>query len=107
VTCTRSNWFSPGTPVSSINIKDRHDITEILLKVALYTKNSKPFIIVGQEKLEYTKRLTIHHNSEKDRPYNGLKKKQDRQYNGLKVSSTPHLNGIQTHVSGVRHWLHR
>jgi hypothetical protein len=30
-------WFSPGTPVSSINKTDRHDITEILLKVALTT----------------------------------------------------------------------
>ena len=28
-------WFSPGTPVSSINETDCHDITEILLKVAL------------------------------------------------------------------------
>jgi hypothetical protein len=26
-------WFSPGTPVSSTNKTDRHDITEILLKV--------------------------------------------------------------------------
>jgi len=26
-------WFSPGTPDSSINKTDRHDITEILLKV--------------------------------------------------------------------------
>jgi hypothetical protein len=30
-------WFSPGPPVSSINKTDRHDITEILLKVALNT----------------------------------------------------------------------
>ena len=30
-------WFSPGTPVSSTNKIDRHDITEILLKVALNT----------------------------------------------------------------------
>jgi hypothetical protein len=30
-------WFSPGTPVSSANKTDRHDITEILLKVALST----------------------------------------------------------------------
>jgi hypothetical protein len=30
-------WFSPGTPVSSINKTDRHDITKILLKVALNT----------------------------------------------------------------------
>jgi len=28
-------WFSPGTPVSSTNETDRHDITEIVLKVAL------------------------------------------------------------------------
>jgi hypothetical protein len=30
-------WFSPGTLVSSINKTDRHDISEILLKVALNT----------------------------------------------------------------------
>ena len=28
-------WFSPGTPVSSTNKTDCHDITEILLKIAL------------------------------------------------------------------------
>ena len=26
-------WFSPGTPVFSTNKTDRHDITEILLKL--------------------------------------------------------------------------
>jgi hypothetical protein len=31
--------FSPGTPVSSITKTGRHDIAEILLKVALNTKN--------------------------------------------------------------------
>ena len=30
-------WFSPGTPVFSTNKTDHHDITEILLKVALNT----------------------------------------------------------------------
>jgi hypothetical protein len=30
-------WFSPGPPDSSTNKTDRHDITEILLKVALNT----------------------------------------------------------------------
>ena len=30
-------WFSPGTPFSSTNKTDRHDIAEILLKVALST----------------------------------------------------------------------
>jgi hypothetical protein len=29
--------FSPGAPVSSTNKADRHDITEILLKMALNT----------------------------------------------------------------------
>jgi hypothetical protein len=36
-------WFSPGTPVSSNNKTDHHDITEILMKVALNTVN-KPSI---------------------------------------------------------------
>jgi hypothetical protein len=31
-------WFSPGTPASSITKIGRHDIAEILLKVALSTK---------------------------------------------------------------------
>jgi hypothetical protein len=30
-------WFYPGPPVSSTNKTDRHDITVILLKVALKT----------------------------------------------------------------------
>jgi hypothetical protein len=30
-------WFSPGPPVSYTNKTDHHDITEILLKVALNT----------------------------------------------------------------------
>ena len=34
-------WFSPGTSVFFTNKTDRHDITEILLKVALSTKNPK------------------------------------------------------------------
>jgi hypothetical protein len=32
-------WVSPGTPVSSTNKTKRHDIAEILLKVALSTIN--------------------------------------------------------------------
>ena len=34
--------FSPGNPVSSINRTDRHDITEILLKVVLNTITLTP-----------------------------------------------------------------
>ena len=32
-------WFSPGTPASSTTKTGRHDIDEILLKVALNTIN--------------------------------------------------------------------
>ena len=35
-------WFFPGTPVSSTNKTDHHDITEILLKVALNTITPHP-----------------------------------------------------------------
>jgi hypothetical protein len=31
-------WFSPGTPASSTTKTGRHDISEILLKVALNTR---------------------------------------------------------------------
>jgi hypothetical protein len=34
-------WFYPGTPASSTTKTGRHDITEILLKVAVTTKNKK------------------------------------------------------------------
>jgi hypothetical protein len=32
-------WFSPGTPASSTSKTGRHEKAEILLKVALNTKN--------------------------------------------------------------------
>ena len=35
--CATGQWFSLGPPVFSTNKTDRHDITEILLKVALKT----------------------------------------------------------------------
>jgi hypothetical protein len=40
-------WFSPGTPVSSTNKTNCHDITEILLKVVLntITLTCNPFVI--------------------------------------------------------------
>ena len=40
-------WFSPGPLVSFTNKTDRHDITEILLKVALNTiKETNPWAVV-------------------------------------------------------------
>jgi hypothetical protein len=45
-------WFSTGTPLSSINKTDRHDIAEILLKVALntiaLTPNEKQWLMSGR-----------------------------------------------------------
>jgi hypothetical protein len=41
-------WFSPGTPASSTTKTARHDIAEILLKVALSTINQiNHLIFVG------------------------------------------------------------
>ena len=37
-------WFSPGTPVSFTNKNDGHNITELLLKVALSTITLNPTI---------------------------------------------------------------
>ena len=35
-------WFSRGTPVSFTNKKDCHDVTELLLKVAINAIASNP-----------------------------------------------------------------
>jgi hypothetical protein len=55
-------WFSPGSPVSSSNKTDRHDITEILSKVALNTINQQKGVIRRRK-------------SKKQRKQNGQKKK--------------------------------
>ena len=39
-------WFSTNTPISSTNKTDRHDITDILLKVAFSTINLKPIDLI-------------------------------------------------------------
>jgi hypothetical protein len=43
-------WFSPGTLASSTTKTGRHDIAEILLKVALSTINSNTVIVILLEK---------------------------------------------------------
>jgi hypothetical protein len=40
-------WFSPGTPASSTTKTGRHDITEILLKVALKHQKSNQILYSG------------------------------------------------------------
>ena len=49
-------WFSPGIPVSSTNKTDSHDITEILLKVALNT-------ITSLQYAEHEMNYLVLHNS--------------------------------------------
>jgi hypothetical protein len=42
-------WFSPGTPASSTTKTGRHDIAEILLKVALkYQKSNEIIFFVSK-----------------------------------------------------------
>ena len=49
-------WFSPGTPASSTTKTGRHDITEILLKVALkHQKESLYIYIIYQSLTPYPK----------------------------------------------------
>jgi hypothetical protein len=43
-------WFSPGTPASSTTITGRHDIAEILLKVALKHQKSNLNLTIYQMK---------------------------------------------------------
>jgi hypothetical protein len=45
---TVGRWFSPGTSVSSINKTARHNITEIVLKVALNTISLKLKLCVSK-----------------------------------------------------------
>jgi hypothetical protein len=39
-------WFSPGTPAFSTTNTGRHDITEILLKVALKHQKKKKYSFI-------------------------------------------------------------
>jgi hypothetical protein len=47
-------WFSPGTPASSTTKTGHHDIAEILLKVALNTKNQS----INQSFIVFEMKLT-------------------------------------------------
>jgi hypothetical protein len=62
-------WFSPGTPASSTTKTGRHDIAEILLKMALNTKYKNKIKInsINQMVIRCSK-------SNNDRQRNGQKK---------------------------------
>ena len=58
----RNRWFSPGTPVSFINKTDRHDIAEILMKVALKHQKSNQINQVTLDKYQ----LLVFFSQDKD-----------------------------------------
>jgi hypothetical protein len=43
---THGRWFSPGTSASSTTKTGRHDIAELLLKVALKHQKSNNYVII-------------------------------------------------------------
>jgi hypothetical protein len=49
--CRTGRWFSHGTPVSSTNKTDHHDIIEILLKVALNAINQTNISVICKVKM--------------------------------------------------------
>jgi len=53
-------WFSPGPPVSSTNKTDRHDITEIVLKVALSTIKPNQTVEIKESSFSDTMCLIPH-----------------------------------------------
>jgi hypothetical protein len=53
----QGRWFSPGTPASSTPKTGRHDIAEILLKVAFNTKNQIKSQFCGSKKTKGLNRL--------------------------------------------------
>ena len=55
-------WFSSGTPVSPTNKTDRHDITEILLKLALNTRKEKKSILDFWVFNKHRKYINTSHN---------------------------------------------
>jgi hypothetical protein len=58
---SHGRWFSPGTPASSTTKTGRHDLAEILLKVALKHQkiNKKCFITESSKTLQRTMHRTL------------------------------------------------
>jgi len=55
----QGRWFSPGTPTSSTTKTGRRDIAEILLNMALNTKNQNKIILTSDYPLSIFKSLLL------------------------------------------------
>ena len=62
-------WFSPGTPVSFTNKTDHHDITKILLKVALNTTNPQTWWCYKDKKIIHYHHIKCWSQSNKNYMY--------------------------------------
>jgi hypothetical protein len=80
-------WFSSGTPVSSCNKTDLHDITEILLKVALNTIN-----------LPKASKLTENHKNIFFQYHNLIYKVVSEKKIFLNFSQSEYITGSGSHV---------
>jgi hypothetical protein len=58
---THGRWFSPGTPASSTTKTGRHDIAEILLKVALKHQKSNQINQICKFHINSNHRISIFH----------------------------------------------
>ena len=103
-------WFSPDTAVSSVNKTDRHDVTEILLKVAFNTitqtkqNHLKKYVVFAGDENTYVNDLLediivickygMKYNSEFRRTFKKLKKR-------IEIVSKSHCTFSHHYISDV------
>ena len=86
-----SRWFSPCTPVSSSNKTDCHDITEILLKVALNTIKQTNKQTLTNSFVSYSWNVVTKGSSLNEPPYWILKIQLVNYYNMIENKDTVYL----------------
>jgi hypothetical protein len=94
-------WFSPGPPVPSTNNADRHDITEILLKVALNTIKQTNFPLLPQNLYRTWVIRLVSHTKQKLHTL----REHVKLTPGLLVESLL-LIFLVFRVSGIQNWLY-